>query len=468
MTAGPDSPLRRPNVLILFTDQQRWDALGAAGNPHIQTPNLDALARRGVLFHRAYCNAPVCMPSRHSMLSGLYPTTVGTTTNGTEMDPDVPCLQHYLAVYGYYTANLGKLHFLNHATRDHRALHPRFGFDEAVISDEPGCYADPYLKWVEMHDPDAVEACMCSTPPECRTPRVHKQPRDTDAPYVFEGPEHLTHTAFVADITCDFITRRAGSGRPWMAIAGFYATHTPLNPPQRFLDLYDPATLPSPKMNPGDNTRGHSDAHWRTVKQHYYALVSHVDDQCGRILHALDATGQTDQTVIVFVSDHGEYLGDHGRIQKGMPGHDAAARVPLIVAGPGIPAAEAPRSELIELVDLVPTLLDCCGVQADPGLQGRSFRPLLTGRPYTPRTSAFLEERAPRGAGWKAIRTPDHKYCLANDGRELLYDLRHDPDELNDLAADPAHSQTLDACRMELLRRWFDTERPARPQTGPY
>ena len=141
--------MRRPNILLLYTDQQRWDTLGCV-NPLVETPNLDHLADRGVLFEQAYCNNPVCMPSRQSMLSGRYPSTVGTTTNGIEMPEDLPHLATMLGPRGYHTAQLGKLHFLNHSNRDHRDLHPRYGFDTIVISDEPGCYEDAYIKWVTV------------------------------------------------------------------------------------------------------------------------------------------------------------------------------------------------------------------------------------------------------------------------------------------------------------------------------
>ena len=130
--------MKRPNVLILYTDQQRWDTLRCAGNPHIHTPNLDRLAQAGALFENAFCNNPVCMPSRQSMLSGMYPSTVGCTTNGIEMPEDVWTLPKLLKHYGYRTANLGKLHFKNHAHRDHREPHPSYGFDHLVLSDETG------------------------------------------------------------------------------------------------------------------------------------------------------------------------------------------------------------------------------------------------------------------------------------------------------------------------------------------
>ncbi len=455
----------RPNVLLLYTDQQRWDALGAAGNPHVHTPNLDALAGEGALFTHAFCNSPVCMPSRQSMLSGQYPSAVGCACNGVEMSEGALTLHRVLRPYGYHAANLGKLHFKNHSNRDHREPHPDYGFDELVISDEPGCYDDAYLKWVEGREPSQVDNCRCTSPPAVTRDRIEKHPRNTHEPYDFEGPEQLTHTAFVAEETIRVI-RECGQRR-FFAIAGFYAPHCPLNPPRRFVEMYDPAGLPLPAMNEGENRLGLSDDDWRRVKAYYYALVSHVDDQVGRILTALEQRTLRESTLVIFTSDHGEHLGDHGLVQKGPPGYDSCARVPLIVSWPGRIAPQR-RDELIELVDLAPTVLDCCGVQVPPAFQGRSFRPLLDGRGYRPRASVFIEYRDPFVSSWKVVRTRELKYCAAGDGTELLFDLNSDPNELTNLAERSDCAEPLAAMRAELLRRWFDVEKQYPLRTGRY
>lgn len=457
--------MERPNVLLIMTDQQRWDGLAAAGNRHIHTPNLDALAASGALFENAFCNNPVCMPSRHSLLSGQYPSAIGSTTNGIEMREDVPCLQHVLSPYGYHTANLGKLHFKNHSNRDHREIHPRYGFDTLILSDEPGCYEDAYIKWVRERDPSQVENCRVGTPPAWTGPPIDKK-RQVDEPYAFEGPEDMTHSAFVAEETITCIRRHRDE--PFFAIAGFYAPHTPLNPPQRFVDMYDIDSLPLPTMNEGENTRGLSDREWRTVKAYYYALISHVDDQVGRILGALDETGLRENTIVIFAADHGEHLGDHGLIQKGPPGYDSCIHVPLLASWPGRIEAGTRRSELIELVDIAPSILDWCGIQVPPHLQGRSFRPLLEGVEYEARSSAYMEFRNPFAASWKTVRTHEFKYSAGKHGQELLFDLTSDPHELTNVADDPGHAEALGAMRHELLRRWFDVERQYPLKTGQY
>ena len=463
--------MKRPNVLLIYTDQQRWDTIGYAGNPHIHTPNLDRLAQDGALMENAFCNNPVCMPSRQSMLSGQYPSSVGCMCNGVEMRTDVWTLPKILKSYGYHTANIGKLHFKNHAHRDHREPHPRYGFDTLILSDEPGCYDDAYIKWVEARDPSQVENCRVSTPPAWDGPPVVKQPRNTHEPYSFAGPEELTHTAFVAEEMVTYLKQRDGR-QPFFAIAGIYAPHTPLNPPARFVELYDPATLPLPHKDADPDSvpwrdMGLTDEHWRKVKAYYYALVSHVDDQVGHILRTLDESGLAEDTLLIFTSDHGEHLGDHGLIQKGPPGLDSCIHVPLILSFPGCFGGQK-HAELIEAVDLAPTILDYCGVQAPPFFQGRSFRGLLEERDYAPRTSAYVEHKDPFRTSWKTVRTHDYKFCASNVGVELLFDLRADPHEQRNVVADPAYTDALHAMRQELLRRWFTVESQYPLRTGKY
>jgi len=470
-----ETTMSRPNILFIWTDQQRWDTLGVL-NPLIKTPHLDALASRGVVYSQTYCNSPLCMPSRASALSGRMPTHTGSTHNGIEYpydpatgEPRVPHIGSMLREAGYHTANLGKLHFLNHAHRDHRQPHPSFGFSEVRISDEPGCYEDAYIQWVRQQDPDAVDLCRCSTPPAYdHGPPLKLEPRDVPHPYIFRGPEHLTHTAFVASITRDFIHDHADDDQPWLAIAGIYAPHCPINPPARFVDGYDPAEMPLPHRNPGENHGNVTDEQWRIIKQHYYALVSHVDDQVGRILAALDETGQRDNTLVIFTSDHGEYLGDHGRINKGPPGHDACARVPLIVCPPGGCAGRV-DDELVELLDLVPTMLDYADVEKPDELCGRSLRPHVerTGA-FASREAVLMELLDPPADGWRTMITRDAKYGLHTHGDRWIIDRTADPHELTDLAngeVDPALLHRLNAQYVELMLRLTP---PARDRTGRY
>lgn len=459
--------LQRPNVLLLYTDQQRWDTLGAAGNPLLHTPHLDRLAASGVLFENCFVNNPVCMPSRQSMLTGQYPNALGCACNGVELPEDAMTLHRLLKPYGYFTANIGKLHFRCHSNRDHRDPHPDYGFDVLILSDEPGCYDDAYIKWVERLAPDQVERCRCATPPAWQGPVRSGPPRGTEDPYLFEGDEDLTHTAFVASETIRVL--RENRGRPFFVIAGFYAPHAPINPPRRFVEWYEEAAMPLPHRNPGENWRDVSDAQWQKVKAYYYALISHIDDQIGRILAFLETEDLRENTLVLFTSDHGEHLGDHGLVGKGPFGYDSCVHVPLVVSLPGLIPQGMRRPEIIEHVDLAPTILDYCGVQQPRFLQGRSFRPLLEGRTdYRERPSAFIEWRAPYGTSWKTVRTHEFKYGCSNREGEVLFDLRHDPHELKNVVHSPQYAPILAQMRAEMLRRWFEVEKQEPDRVARY
>ncbi len=462
--------MRRPNILLLTTDQQRWDALAAAGNGDIRTPNLDALAGEGVSFSRFFVQCPVCMPSRMSMLTGLYPASVGVTGNGPELPRDALTLPRMLANYGYRSANLGKLHFLRHADRDHRAIHPDYGFDHLEISDEPGCYEDAYHAWVRSVAPGEEKNISCGLPPATavwqRTVGVRDgmdhPPRDEKKPIAFRSRSDLTHTAFVAERTIAFLRARAAAGgaEPWLCIGGFYAPHSPWIAPREFIDLYDPSALSIPafpeEVESARAERGFGDEQLRLARQGYYAQVSEVDHHVGRVLQALDATGQREETIVIFTSDHGEWLGEHMRWGKGYPGADGCARVPMLVRWPAGGAEGGRRIDhLAEAVDIVPTLLRWCGIPIPYELQGR---PLPIG-PHAgpPRDSALIE-----GTGYFTLRTARYRYTLRGESEEYLHDLDAPHGDYRNVAGDPACAEALSDHRARLLRRLLLRQRPRR------
>jgi arylsulfatase A-like enzyme len=201
----------------------------------------------------------------------------------------------------------------------------------------------------------------------------------------------------------------------------------------------------------------------RTARQGYYAMVSEVDHHVGRILDYMAELGLSENTIVVFTSDHGEWLGEHLRYGKGYPGHDCVTRVPLIVRWPGGLAHPGRTAhDLIEAVDLAPTLLECAGIPAPYPIQGRSFLGLLENRNYTKRASALTEMN-----GWKTIRTDRFRYIVEVDGRESLYDLEIDPSAYNDVSGEPGYTQALTKVRRELIARLLERERPI-PRVWPY
>jgi arylsulfatase A-like enzyme len=472
---------QRPNILLLYTDQQRWDALGVAGNPEIETPNLDRLAGEGIRFSRHFVQNPVCMPSRASFLSGLYPGTTGILQMGAPWPDSLRLLPHYLRNSGYRTATIGKLHALPHANRDHRDPHPPYGFDELEISDEPGPYEDAYRAWVRARAPEHLHAISVGLPPSAeiwnRTmgvadPVPHPPNRFPKHAVPFGAPDELTHTAFVADRTCAFIDRQGPA--PWLCIAGFYSPHSPWVVPQRFLDLYDPAALTLPPAgsrlafdgavpNPDSEDAAFTDDELRAAIHGYYAMVSEVDHHVGVILDHLASRGMAENTLVIFTSDHGEWLGTYGRYGKGHPADDTVSRVPLLVRPPASIAAP-PRAidALVEAIDVLPTILETAAIPVPPHLQGHSLLPVIRGESTGDRTSALTEHR-----GWKTLRTDQYRYHIDAKGTERLSYLATDPFGTRDVSADPAHRTALGDHRHLLLQRLIERERIV-PRTWTY
>ena len=469
--------MKRPNILLLYCDQLRWDALGVNGNKDVKTPNLDKLAADGVNFTRHFVQHPLCMPSRVSFLSGQYPSTLGITHMGVPVPEDLDILPHYLKPAGYTCANIGKLHFLPHANRDHREPHPAYGFDQLEISDEPGVYEDAYRAWVRKKDPTQLAHLSVGLPPATHTwyetmgVSDHVQHPDPEPRQDFDGPvpspvdDGLTHSAFVAEQTQGFL-RQQGE-RPFLCVAGFYAPHAPWRVPQRFLNLYDAETFELPSY-PGDlqarrGEAGCSDEQLRRARHGYYAMISELDHYVGEILGTLQEQGLAGNTAVVFTSDHGEWLGEHLKYGKGYPGDDAVARVPLIMRWPrGIDQPGRYVDDIVEAVDVVPTLLAAAGLQIPPRLQGDSLLPALQALPFEGKGSALMEHH-----GWKNLRTEHFRYLIHADGSEGFWDMRDDPHELHDVAGDAAYQQVLTDHRRILLRRSLELERPL-PRTWPY
>ncbi|MDP6779587.1 MAG: sulfatase-like hydrolase/transferase [Candidatus Latescibacteria bacterium] len=457
----------RPNILILYTDQQRWDALGANGDPEIKTPNLDRLASQGINFPRFFVQNPVCMPSRVSLLSSRYPSSLGIYQNGTTVPSDTLVLPMMLSNYGYHSANLGKLHFLPHANRDHADPHPPYGFDTLAISDEPGCYDDAYRAWVRNRAPDQLDHISVGLPPARAQweammgaqPGIAHPDRERQGAVPFPADDGLTHTAFVANQTIEFIRRHRD--RPFMAIGGFYSPHSPWVTPQRFLDLYDPASLPLPEIPEGWQAPGNrapvAEDELRSIRQGYYGMVSEVDHYVGQILDCLDAEGLAENTIVIFTSDHGEYLGDYHMFGKGAPGMDCISRVPFVVRWPAGAERGLTHEGIVEAVDVVPALLEACGIPIPPSVQGRSLLPAVRGESDPGRDCALTEAVRTR-----SIRTEGHRYVIDRDGRETLHDLSRDPNAYINVAQESAYASVLAEHRRMLLEKLFETCTPLR------
>ncbi len=467
--------MNRPNILIIYTDQQRWDGLGANGNRDILTPNLDRLAAEGVNFDHCFAQNPVCMPSRVSFLTGQYPSTLGITHMGVPVPEETVTLPRLLRPCGYYSANIGKLHFLPHANRNHRTRHPDYGFDLLEISDEPGTYEDAYRAWVRRRDPRQLPLVSAGSAPMAevwyKTMGIqdtveHPDERFPLHPLPSRCREEFTHTAFVADQTIDFMRRQNQAGQPFLCIAGIYSPHSPWLAPQRYFDQYDRGALAIPAFPPEvDAERGSdrfSDAELRGARQGYYGQISEVDHHVGRMLDAIESMGIAENTIVLFTSDHGEWLGEHLRYGKGYPAHDQCSRVPLILRWPGEVDPGRTVSHLVEGVDVLPTLLQAIGAQIPPHLQGDSLWDCLRGDGAPLKSGALTEH-----TGWKSFRTERFRYVAHADGREFLYDLDQEWGDYRDVSDRSEYAGNLAEVRKEVIQRLIEMERP-RARVWPY
>ena len=449
----------QPNILFIAIDDLNTD-LGTYGHALVHSPNIDRLAERGVRFDRAYCQHPVCNPSRSSLLTGLYPVQTGVLTNQDSFRvyrPNVQTLPEWFRLHGYHTARVGKIFHYN--------VPMQIGTDGM----------DDAASWTETHNPRGIDR------------EVHER-INTLIPGQFGGtlswlsmdPSEGLHTDEIGTATALQIMEERHpdrTGQPLFLAVGFYRPHTPFVAPDSLFALY-PAQLIEPAFErPGDRDdipiaaladrprqAGLDNEQRRLIIQAYYASISFVDMQIGRLLDGLDRTGLSSNTVVVLFSDHGYHLGAHGLWQKGDL-FEGSVRVPLIVASPASAQGGANTDALVELVDLFPTLVDLAGLPAPEHLVGRSFSPVLDNPEHPGRPSALSVTQS--RAGWVhaemqgrhvmgySIRTLRFRYTEWNEGADgvELYDYVVDPDEFDNLVDDTAYSDTLAHLKRRLALR---------------
>jgi arylsulfatase A-like enzyme len=451
----------QPNILWICTDQQRFDTLRALGNEHVRTPNIDRLVKNGVAFTHAYCQSPICTPSRASFLTGKYASTVHASMNGNDYwDEAAPLVTKLLKDGGYDCGLAGKFHLAGAAYR----IEPRpqdDGYRVFHWSHDPNDRwptGHGYGDWMRSQGHNLTE--------------LHKRP---------EGiPAELHQTTWCTDRAIDFI-REERTG-PWLMSVNIFDPHAPFNPPKEYLDRYDLETLPGPYFRESDLSsqaklagvdfqnppRRPEEFNARWIQAAYYAMIELIDDNVGRMLDALEESGQLENTVVIFMSDHGETLGDHGLLLKGNRFYEGLVRVPLIFSWPGHFPTGVISDALVELTDIAPTLLELAGLPPIEGAAGRSLLPILTGEaePHQHREFVRCEYyRAlnPDGPGrdegdfhihfGTMHRTRRYKLCVYH-GHPVgeLFDLEADPWEFENLWDDPAHAPV----RFDLLKASFD------------
>ncbi|MFQ3670697.1 MAG: sulfatase-like hydrolase/transferase, partial [Verrucomicrobiia bacterium] len=458
-----------PNILWICTDSQRWDTLGCTGNSFVHTPNLNRLAQSGILFDHAFATSPLSMPSRGNFLTGRYPSTTRLRQNGQEGIPDLRPVTRTFARAGYHCGLIGKLHLANCDRR--LALGPEWWKQPqdtwAVPVERRG--DDGYATFLWDHVPSGTNPNSAYTQwliAHGVNPIDQPQPHP-DCPHVHLGrPKELHPTTWCASEAARFIRERSQDRSPWLLSVNIYDPHPSFNPPEsslhRYLDHLDDIPLPTfqPSQldtapdhhrrayhgDPSHSTRDWHPRDLRLVRAAYWAMCDLIDEQIGRILFALDAAGQRDRTLVIFSSDHGQLLGDHGILGKGPFLFDPCLRVPLILSWPGRIRSGIRATGLVELTDLAPTLLHASGLPPDPSMQGRSLWPILSGQAPADQIrddvyAEYANADVDQPPQWlNMIRTPTHKLIAVHASLEgELYDLKHDPAETRNLWDDPTH-----------------------------
>lgn len=455
------------NIILVTTDHMRYDNIAANGNPSMITPVLDKLCAEGTAFDRCMTPSPVCQPARAALFTGRYPSICGMRQNGIILRDDEITLPAVLAANGYYCGSFGKCHFIPHKERNHRAYHPLYGFHEMKMSDEPGCYDDDYGQWLRTVAPDVREFCGRSMPGKSRSPLEY---------YPFGGTAEQTHGWWTATEAIRFI--KDNRQRNFFCNIGFYNPHPPLMPPQDMLDLYQGRELKPRVWQEGEldampamYRKAHdtsyskmSEAEWTEYRRYFYAMVSDVDRNMGRLMAVLEEEKLLDDTLIIFTSDHGDYLGDHGLANKGHMCYDQVIRVPLVMRGPGVSAGRR-STAIVELTDLMPTIVKACGAAIPDGVQGLDILPAARGE--TPgRDAAYCEFYS--GEDVRILTTASLKYAIHSTGEEVLFDLVNDPDELTNLAAEEKARKQLDEMRKRMLLRTMQVVDPLPLRTDWY
>jgi arylsulfatase A-like enzyme len=500
---------RRPNVLFIITDQQRADHTCFGGNTTVRTPALDSVADRGVVFDEGWVSNPVCMPNRSTIMTGRMPTAHGVIFNDRSLEWGAMTHVRAFRDAGWRTALIGKSHLQHGMSRN--AVLP---FDRIGAVDDP--WPDG---WQHLEDSERYEQSIPPWPDDfygfghveltidhgARVSGHHLHwaldrggryedlvvPMSDESParrrsdrwwQIYEppyGPE-LHSTTFVTERTIAFIEDAAGSAQPWLAWASFPDPHHPMTPPGEWFDRHDPDDIELP-ATVGDTletaprhlqiTRARTVADqfsWVTpfgVHDHQlvreaiastYGAIEMIDDGIGQILAAVDRADQTDDTIVVFTSDHGDMMGDHGLMTKGFIHYRGTLQVPFVIADPTRPAART--QSLASSIDLGPTLLDLCGLPGYAGIQGNSLVPILDDPATSVRDHVLVEDDAPARLAKVAkfpeksrtLITPGTRYTRLSTGEDQLFDLAADPDETVEL------SERKPALRAQMIERLAD------------
>lgn len=426
----------KPNVLWICADDLAAYPLGCYGDKQARTPNIDALAKSGVRFDRAYCNSPVCTASRQSFLTGRYPRSLGVTQLKTALPDGTPTLATMLKAAGYDTVSIGKMHFNSSL---------KHGFDVRIDASE---HRKELTGRKPQPLPDGVEI-----QPKWQPFKDHAR--------IWLNSKALPFGSTDADMPGTFYAEQAAErlggkhDKPFFLMVSFYEPHSPFHFPVEGRGTFDPKKFTVPKVGAEDDWhisaifRDLTDAEKQGITAAYYTSVAFLDRNVGKVLDALKKAGLEENTIVVLTGDHGYMLGHHGRFEKHCC-YEPAVRAPLLVRIPGVTKAGSSTTALTEFIDIAPTLLEACRVKVPDTVQGKGLLPVLNGKATTHREQVFVEyseneEAMVRTDCWKLIYTTGAR--KREDGYETgkplpgrvmqLFDLEKDPDEMTNLANKP-------------------------------
>jgi len=504
----------KPNVLVFVTDQHRADWLSCMGNQQLQTPNIDAIAARGTTFTRAYCNTPLCMPSRATMWNGLHASAHGLRTNGIDMDDIYPTLPQILHDNGYKTISVGKIHLRPwHLTPEkspnieeydpdvlpecetvwNRKLRRKlpdnyFGLDVTHFLGGHGGYCfGEYLNWLEEKHPDAYQKLIYR-----ETSKPSLRPYEN---YYSTVPHEVYYNQWISDLTIEEM--KSCDDQPFFMWCSFPDPHFPFGPPAPYNEMFSPEDISGPiawdddrvKMNElyhmeyytqkGIDSAGGGPTNLtfeqiQETKALAWGLVKSVDDSIGQVMAHLKKSGKLENTIVVFLADHGELMGDHGLFCKGPFHYEGLLKIPMIISVPQSRKKGVQSDALVSIVDFMPTILDLTGAAYPDSplkewqgvkpedemykgvsrLPGKSLSSILSGEQNTIQDSILIENDDDiRGVFLRTLVTRQYKITVYSE-RDYgeLFDLKNDPEECNNLWYDP-ESQVLKA---ELIIKLLD------------
>ena len=444
---------KRPNILVICSDEHHRLMSGFMGHPMVKTPNLDRLAARGTVFENAYCTSPVCTPSRMSLLTGKYVHDIGSWCIGVPLDPAEMTWPRRLVQEGIPATMYGKM--------DLCGRYQSGGFSDFKIIDRRGAF-DVYPRTAPL---------AARLPGYVRSDKrrhilnagVHgevklREKSDYAGKLGFydDSVGFYGHDRQVTDWARDYLRQKGAAPQkePWCLYVGLVYPHWPFNVPKRYYDMYNSDTIDLPvdcvlpenaglapqlrHLQRGQNLRDINEQDLRRAIAVYYGMVTAMDDMVGEVLDELQAQGMLEDTCVVYTSDHGEALGEHGLFYKQSP-YQASVTVPFILAGPGIPAAKR-VARPVSLIDLYPTVLDMAGLEPEPDRPGQSLLAVAKGE-AVPRAYVLAEYHGNfMPADWYMLRERNYKYVAFSGGAPLLYDLGAAPDELENLARSARHA----------------------------